>query len=194
VSGDMYRVAPYYYLIEVVAIGIGAAVGGLLAPAEYQRLGLAGGTIIGGLLGCTWTWWQLKLHRSAETAPNLLWGRHLFVLIVIGLCLYVLWLACNAWLLSPETWFAAITGLLFFGTGIVVIYLLWWGDPKKSSSQLSHAKRNTVLGICSFVLALTSVFTIFLGNIVFGLLGAGLLSWIGVVALRKAHNKGSNLL
>lgn len=181
----MYREAPYFYLIELVAIGIGAALGGILAPPEHQRLGLAGGTIIGGLLGCTWTWWQLKRHRSAGTTPTLVWGRHLFFLIVMGLCLYMLWLACNAWLLYPEKWFAAFTGLLFFGTGIVVAYLLWWGEPKNSSSRLGHAKRNTVLGICSFVLALTSVFTIFLGNIVFGVLGAGLLSWIGVVALRK---------
>jgi MFS family permease len=171
------------YRHELIGVGVGAAFGSLLAPAENRSLGLAIGVIVGGLLGSVWGLWISKRQRS-EAGSSISWFGRMFYLVGMGLCIYMLWLAYRTWLFYPERWLAALTGFLFFGGGTVVIGFLWWGEF--TSGRLTGATRNTALAICSFIIALASLFTIFLGNIVFGALGTVLFSLCGVAALRKA--------
>jgi hypothetical protein len=112
---------------------------------------------------------------------------HIFYLIAISLCVYMLGLAYTTWAYNPEKLLHALIGFLFFGGGMLVIVFLWFGDF--TAHHLLSATRHHVLAICGFMIAAASLATFFLGNIVFGALGAILFSLCALAAMRSAKNK-----
>ena len=76
------------YRHELIGVGIGAALGSILAPPDNRSLGLAVGVIVGGLLGNVWKLWISKRQRSKAG-----WFGQTFYLVAMGLCIYMLWLA-----------------------------------------------------------------------------------------------------
>lgn len=173
------------HLFEIVGASYGAALGWVLSPAEYHRLGLGIGAGVGVLLGSVWEWWWRRRKPAIEPVLPVGVVGYTFYIFAIGLCIWMLWLTGKTWICFLERWFAALTSFLFFGAGIGVLFLLWKFDSLSAISQSLEAKRDRALGLCSFMLALVSLFLIFLGNISIGVIGTLFFFGCGAVLLRK---------
>ena len=177
---------------ELTMVAIGTALGWFLAPAGYQRVGLAVGAAVGILLGSTLKWWLLKQYGTEAALPLPWWG-HALYLVGVCLCAYLVSMAAISWIRYPETWIAALAAVLFFGAGAVVLFVLWVCDRRALDSTAIEPTRHLVLGVSSFILATASVFVILLGNIIIGFLGTLFFFLCGVVLLKKARGGGEKV-
>lgn len=134
--------------------------------------------------------WQFNKQPPKMKVSPLGFGGHLFYLLSMILCLYMICVFGVAWLARPEEWMEPLMGILFFGAGAVALLVFWGADSHFISNWLTEAGTNVVLGICSFVLALGAGYVIALGNMFWGIAGVVFFGWGGVVLLRKGTNKG----
>ena len=175
------------YLYYLIGAALGSIVGWMISPTEFRRLGLSIGAATGILvIKMGNRWWLNKRPPEVMAAPLGFVGHAVYSLSMI-LCLYMMWLFSETWIDHPAKWSDALVGLLFFGAGAVVVFLLWAADSLSISNWLTEARTHVALSICSFIVAIGSGYVITTGNVVGGLAGVVFFGWCGFALLRKAH-------
>lgn len=186
-SSKTSRSLYFYYLIGAA---LGSVLGWMISPTEFRRIGLSIGAAIGILVMKIGNRWWVNKRSQKVMAASLGFGGHAFYLFVMILCLYMVWLFGETWLDHPAKWVGTLVGLLVFGAGAVVVFLLWAADSLFISNWLTEERRNLALSICSFILTIGSGFITYLGNVFWGIAGVLFFGWCGLVLFRKARNCG----
>jgi hypothetical protein len=179
---------PSYYHYEMIGCGLGAALGWLLAPSNNRQLGLGIGTIVGGLLAIVWKWYRLRRQCQTNGVSRTTRSRQIIYLVGLGGCLYMLWLVLSTWALNDQKGLEVVAGLLFFGVGGMVLFLLWKEDQSSRSDEQAEARRTILMGVCSLGLAISGLILIALGNLVLGVAATVFYVWGGVVLIRKGRS------
>jgi hypothetical protein len=100
--------------------------------------------------------------------------------------LSILGLAIKTWTDAPGRWHEALVGVLFFGTGSVVLGVLWGMDSMTEVEN--HRLRTRALVVCGLVLTAVSLIIAF-ENIVVGSLGVAFCGWCTIALMRKTLRK-----
>lgn len=167
---------PYY----MAGAGVGAALGWLLSFPGSRNLGAVLGSglgvVLGGMVGARAT------KNQDDYRGRMSFSGHAVYSIAILISLGGVALAAKIWTSSPSRWPDALKGVLFFGTGVVVLSVLWKSDSARRKQN--ERRRDVILAMCGLLFTALSI-TIAFEDIVPGLFAATFFGWCTIALVRK---------